>query len=183
LTLISGTAVALTAAALKGGRVNILGYALALLLFAAQPPGAGKVTSDYDKGVDFAKYKTYTWSHGPEDYRPKMHDLLVSAIDKEMATLGYTKTDDAKADLTLRYFTVRSTSIDMKELEKAEKEGIKAKSYDVGKLAVVLRETSSDKRVWAAQTQEYMKAETAEREATVNQAVAKVFQSFPKRKK
>ena len=100
-----------------------------------------------------------------------------------MATLGYTKTDDAKADLTLRYFTVRSTSIDMKELEKAEKEGIKAKSYDVGKLAVVLRETSSDKRVWAAQTQEYMKAETAEREATVNQAVAKVFQSFPKRKK
>ena len=57
--------------------MNILGYALALLLFAAQPPGAGKVTSDYDKGVDFAKYKTYTWSHGPEDYRPKLHDLLV----------------------------------------------------------------------------------------------------------
>ena len=165
--------------------MNILGYALALLMFAAQPPASGKVHSDYDKTVDFAKYRTYTWSHGPVDYRPKLHDLLVADIDKEMAALGFTKSTDPKADLTLRYFTVRSTSIDMKELEKAEREGSKeqAKSYDVGKLAVVLRETATDKRVWAAQTQEYMSPDMAKREETVRQAVTKVFQTYPKKKK
>ena len=165
--------------------MNILGYALALLMFAAQPPASGKVKSDYDKTVDFAKYRTYTWSHGPEDYRPKMHDLLVSEIDKAMATQGFTKTQDAKADLTLRYFTVRSTSIDLKELEKAEREGNKAKAgtYDIGKLAVVLRETGTDKRVWAAQTEEVMSPDVAKREETVRQAVTKVFQTYPKRKK
>ena len=160
----------------------ILGYALALLMFAAQPAG-GKVKSDYDKSVDFAKYRTYTWSHAPEDYRPAMHDLIVSGIDKEMAALGFTKSDDPKADMTLRYFTVRSTSIDMKELEKAEREGNKAKSYDVGKLTVVLRDTATDKRLWAAQTQEYMNPDVAKREETTRQAIAKVFQSYPKRKK
>ncbi len=165
--------------------MTILGYALALLLFAAQPPGAGKVTSDYDKTADFAKYRTYAWSHAPADYRAKVHDLLVAGIDKEMATLGFTKTDDVKADLTLKYFTVRSTSIDLKELEKAEREGNKNKAttYDMGKLAVVLRETATDKRLWAAQTQEFMSPDVATREATVAQAVTKVFQTFPKRKK
>ena len=163
--------------------MNILGYGLALLLLAVQPPASGKVTSDYDKSADFAKYRTYAWSHGPADYRPKLHDLLVAEIDRQMATLGFTRSEDPKADLTLRYFTVRSTSIDMKELEKAEREGAKAKSYDVGKLAVVLRETATDKRLWAAQTQEVMNADVAAREAAVRDAVTKVFQSYPKKKK
>ena len=74
-------------------------------------------------------------SHGPEDYRPKMHDLLVSAIDKAMATCGFTKTR-SESGLDLEYFTVASTSIDLKELEKAEREGNKSKAgpYYVGKL-------------------------------------------------
>jgi hypothetical protein len=112
-----------------------------------------------------------------------MHDLIVSGIEKEMAALGFTKSDDPKADMTLRYFTVRSTSFDMKQLEKAEREGSKAKSYDVGKLTVVLRETATDKRLWAAQTQEYMNPDVAKREETTRQAIAKVFQAYPKRKK
>jgi len=165
--------------------VTILGFALALLMFAGQPPGAGKAASEYDKTVDFAKYRTYKWSHAPEDYRPKVHDLLVADIDKEMAALGFTKTEDPKADLTLRYFTLRSSQIDLKQLEKAEREGRKDKptSYDMGKLVVVLRETSTDKRVWAANTQEYMNPDVAKREETIRQAVAKVFQTYPKPKK
>ena len=165
--------------------MKILGCALALLLFAGQPPAGGKVQSEYDKKADFSKYRTYNWLHAPESYRPKLHDLLVASIDKEMAALGLTRMDTGKADLTVRYLGVRTAQVDLKEVEKLEREGNKeqAKLYDMGKLVIVLRESGSDKRLWAATTLEPLSQDEAVRQKTVSDAVAKLFQTYPARRK
>jgi hypothetical protein len=163
----------------------MLGCALALLLFATQSPTGGKVESEYDKSADFSKYRTYTWIMRPEAYRPKAHDLIVADIDKQMAARGLKRDDSGKGDLTITYLTLRTAQVNLKEVEKLEREGNKeqAQLYDMGKLVIVLREAGSTRRLWAATTLEPLSPDEKAREQTINQAVVKLFATYPKSKK
>jgi len=161
-----------------------LGYVLALLLFLPQPPREGKVASEYDKKADFATYKTYTWVEGRKATVPLGHELLVKGIEKEMSARGLTKDDSGQAHLTVAYYTLRTSYVDLKEVEKLEREGYKeqAQIYDMGKLVVVVRERSTKRQLWAANTLEPLSADPAARERTINDAVVKLFQTYPTRK-
>jgi hypothetical protein len=165
--------------------VKILGFVLALMLLTPQPPAGGKIESDYDKKADFSKYKTYTWTMRPESYRPKAHDLIVAGIDNQMASLGLSRDDSGKGDLSLTYLTLRTAQVNLKEVEKLEREGNKEQAhlYDMGKLVIVVREASTNRRLWAATTLEHMSQDQAAREQTINQAITRLFQTYPTRKK
>jgi hypothetical protein len=91
----------------------------------------------------------------------------------------------AASDLTVTYFTLRSAYVDLKEVEKLEREGYKeqARIYDMGKLVVVVRERGTKRQLWAANTLEPLSPDSAAREQTINEAVVKVFQTYPTRTK
>ena len=79
---------------------------------------------------------------------------------------------------------------DLAQLDKltpsgAEREGNKeqAQLYDMGKLVIVLREAGSTRRLWAATTLEPLSPDEKAREQTVNQAVIKLFATYPKSRK
>jgi hypothetical protein len=162
-----------------------LGWVLVLLMFVAQPPKPGKVASEYDKKTDFSKYRTYTWMPGLEARVPEAHTLIVAGIDREMSGLGLTRVAGADADLTVTYHSLRSTYINLKELEKAQRDGNKeqAPTYDLGKLVIVVHENGSKRQLWAANTAEYLRPDPAAREQTINQAVTKIFATYPTRRK
>ncbi len=164
--------------------MNSLGWGLVLLMFVAQPPKPGKVASEYDKQADFSKYRTYTWMPGLEARVPQAHTLIVAGIDREMSALGLTRVA-GDADLTVTYHALRSTYINLKELEKAQRDGNneQAPSYDLGTLVIVLRENGSKRQLWAANTAEYMSPDPAVREQTIDQAVTRVFAAYPGRRK
>ncbi len=165
--------------------MNSLGWGLVLLIFVAQPPKPGKVASEYDKKTDFSKYRTYTWMAGLEARVPQAHTLIVAGIDREMSALGLTQVAGTDADLTVTYHALRSTYINLKELEKAQREGNKeqAPSYDLGKLVIVVRENPSKRQLWAANTAEYMSPDPVAREETIKEAVMRVFATYPTRRK
>jgi hypothetical protein len=122
---------------------------------------------------------------GREAIAPLGHKLLVAGIEREMSSLGLTKDDSGQADLTVTYFTLRSAYVDLKEVEKLEREGYKEQPqiYDMGKLVVVVRERSTKRQLWAANTLEPLSPDPAQREQTINQAVVKIFQTYPTRSK
>jgi hypothetical protein len=160
--------------------------ALALLLFLLQPPtDGGKVASEYDKQANFATYRTYGWLPGHHAYDPAAHKLLVATIDRELSALGLQSNDPASADLTVSYYTLRTTDVNLKEVEKLAREGNTgaAPTYDLGKLVVVVREARTLRQLWAANTREYLSPDRDIREETIKRAVKTLFETYPTRRK
>lgn len=77
-----------------------------LILLVASCSSTVKVTSDYDKQADFAKYKTYAFSQ--ESLALPVGDLnrarVIAAVENEMAAKGFTKSEnpDIIVDILVR---------------------------------------------------------------------------------
>lgn len=53
-----------------------------------------KVKVGYDKAIDFAHYKTYSWTDvKPPVGRPLLYQLIVGLIDRELQTKGFTQVE------------------------------------------------------------------------------------------
>ena len=75
-----------------------------LLLLTSTFGFAQKVKVEYDKAADFSQYQSYAWVMGRDAQRPGVHLAIVGAIEYALQQQGLTKTDEAKADLLVRYF-------------------------------------------------------------------------------
>jgi len=84
---------------------------LALLLLCLPVAGqelkiSGQVKTEYDKTLDFSKYKTFTWSESQErGSSPADHIRIFGGIERELLAKGFTKDDTGKPDLRVRYFS------------------------------------------------------------------------------
>ena len=79
-------------------------FAAAFILLAAVA-SAQDVSYNFDQKADFTKYKTYKWmaAKDAEQIDPLVAKQIVDAIDKQLATKGFAKTDGDKADLYVVY--------------------------------------------------------------------------------
>ena len=93
--------------------MNSLVFALLLLL---APQKIGDVESSFDKQANFGALKTYAWAKGHEALTPSVHKSIVTAIDAQMASLGFTKAEAGAADTILKYHVVRGTDVDLKAM-------------------------------------------------------------------
>nr|MCU0398529.1 DUF4136 domain-containing protein [Cyclobacteriaceae bacterium] len=81
-------------------------YFILLAVVAVSACSSLKVTYDYDKQADFAKYKTYAFSE--DSQKLPVGDLnrnrIMSAVDAEMAAKGFSKSDspDVLIDMHVR---------------------------------------------------------------------------------
>ena len=161
--------------------MNVIGIVLLGLLVAAQGDVTGKVETTFDKKVNFAAFRTYTWSAGYNAYNPEAHKMIVAAFEAEMAGLGFTKVEKG-ADVTLAYYTVTGADVDLKALEKLEREGkggvaaTKARS----RLVAMMRLPSSSAQIWSASTREYV--DPANLNSTIQSVTARLFATYPGRK-
>lgn len=66
---------------------------------------AQTISYNYDRGADFAKYKTYKWVQIKETTHPDdlVEKQIKASIDKQLATKGLTRTDAEQADLYVGY--------------------------------------------------------------------------------
>ena len=163
-----------------------IGGLMVLLLFVAQGrPAPGKVNSTYDKAAPFATFKTYGWIAGQPAFDPAANKTIMSAIDAEMTTLGLKKVEGRTGDVTLRYLAVRSTSVDLDKLELIEKQGGDKAGADftVGRLILVMEDAKSGARLWAADGVERLNPAVADRDQTIRNIVARMFETYPTRQK
>jgi Domain of unknown function (DUF4136) len=166
----------------KGSTMNSA-VALLLGLLIAQGPTVGKVDTEFDKKVNFAQLHTYTWTTGTEAFSPEAHKLIVAAFESEMAKLGFTKVATG-ADVTLAYYTFTVSKVDLKALDKMEREGKAGATPTkaLGRLAVIMRNATAHEQIWSASMREYLDPDPTRLGGTIQSVTASLFSTYPGRK-
>jgi hypothetical protein len=162
----------------------VVSLTLSSLAFAQQGAAVGKVETKSDGKANFAAFHTYSWTPGLHADNPAVHKMIVAACEAEMTKLGF-KSVATGADTTLAYYTVRSTEVDLKALDKLEKQGLSgdAATKTLGRLVVVMRTGStSPQQVWSASTREFVDQDPAKMNDIVRSVAARLFETYPGRK-
>ena len=102
--------------------MKVMMLALVGLFVYTQSDAIGKVESSFDKKANFAALHTYSWSGGARAYNEEAHRLVIAAFEKEMTALGF-KQVPSGADVTLSYYNITSTDVDLKKLDEATRAG------------------------------------------------------------
>lgn len=160
--------------------MNLITFTLCLLLAAAQGARVGKVESTFDKQANFTAFHTYSWHPGYDAHDPNVHKMIVAAIEEEMTKLGFSKV--AKdADVTLAYYTIFSTEIDLEALDRLERKGRvdEPPTKSLGRLLIIMRKPNVDQRLWSASMHEHIDRERPEE--TIRATTKRLFEKYPGR--
>ena len=146
-----------------------LAAALALLTATPAAPGLAqvlkmpKVELDFDKDVDFAAFKTFSWKDPAAAARdPQMHTRIIWYVERELEKKGLTKRPDGEGDLFVRYYAkahegLKGTATqDQSYLPGGAGQlttGVDFKKVLEGTLILELQRASDEKAVWRAGTQ------------------------------
>lgn len=67
----------------------------AFFILASTVAYGQKVKVDFDRSIDFSKYKTFAWADGSPARNPFISDMITSALETELASRGLVKNADA----------------------------------------------------------------------------------------
>jgi hypothetical protein len=108
---------------------------------------------------------------------------VVAAIESELGKLGFTKVATG-ANVTVAYYTVRSTDIDLKALSASQQQGSTSGTAPrtVGRLVVMMRPgDATTETLWSASTREFIDPNPAAIDNTIQTATARLFAAYPTR--
>ena len=160
-------------------RVSLAIVCACLIPMAA---AAQKVSVDYDKEADFSKLKTYAWQSGQPALNSLIHKRIVNAIDGQLASKGWTKTESAPNAIVVYY-----AAVDQQRQFNAWGSGprwsgngtVKEETILIGQLVVDIYEASTEQLLWRGFASDTATDNPAKNEKKMNQAVAKLFKQFP----
>jgi uncharacterized protein DUF4136 len=136
------------------------------------------VTVTTEKNVDYAKFKTYTWTKGQPSAVTSIDAQIVGAVDRELAALGMTKATTGSGDVLLAYYSLTRTDVDHKA--KADSNGMRPQQ-SVGTLVVALLDPGNRKRLLRLRADKPINTQPAELEAAINAVVKELFEKYPTR--
>jgi hypothetical protein len=138
------------------------------------------VTVKAEKGVDFAKLKTYSWSNGQPSPNKAIDAQIVAAVDRELQAVGMTKAASGPGDAVVMYYSLRRTDVDVKA--KPDASGSRPQ-FAVGTLAVALFDPSKKKQLLHMRLDKPIDTDPAQSGTIIDKAVAEMFQKYPTRTK
>lgn len=165
---------------------------------------AQKIKVDYDKSVEFAKFKTYTWAQLDREGMPLLRANIVGAIDEHLQSKGLAKVEK-DADLVVAYagalteeanqgvgapvypgYSGPPPAIDSTVWTGASGTGGSGAnvSYPKGSLVVELMDPSAGKIAWRAVGKIKLDLERKKEVLTlVDDMIGKMFDEYPPKKK
>jgi hypothetical protein len=166
-----------------------------LVLLCAVTISAQKVSVGADPGVDLTKYKTYAWASNRASPNPVISQMIISAVDSQLAAKGLTKVD---TDPELTVVVFGSTESDMQVSSPSWAPSLNSIATGVvvgpqsfvitkGTLVIDLEDAKTKTSVWRGQaTQTLDHGPTGDRardaktvEKPIRNAVTKMFKQFP----
>src|SRR5215471_18846933 len=80
---------------------------------ASMPAAGQKVKVDYDKSVDFSRFKTYRWIEGMAVSNPAMNLYIIAAVDHDIQAKGMKLSTTDTADLWITYNAAANTDMNV----------------------------------------------------------------------
>ena len=102
--------------------VSVLFSFSLLLVLAGCSHNPISYDNDYKQGVDFGKYKTYTW-HTPNEHNESseayvaneiVDERIRSSVDKVLSGKGFKKVDSGAVDFTVNYSIITKDKVDVR---------------------------------------------------------------------
>ena len=163
-------------------RCTLAALATAAALMAAAPAFSAQkygAKATIDKKVDFASFHTYAWTPTRPSADPDIHQQIIAAVERELASLGMTKAGSDAADVLVTYSSVARTDV-----ETGGKGGNGTRpEQTVGTLVVALLDKTTRDPLLRLRIDKPMAFARDTREASINGAVAELFTKYPTRAK
>ena len=178
-------------------KLRVAAVALALLLPALVL--AQKTSFDFDKTVDFSKFKTYALRDGTKVADPLVHNRIVAGIEAEMAAKGLTK-NDANPDVVAVYHVAFDKQQDITAYSTGGggygrygygwgggwgTTDVRVNEILVGTLIIDVADAKNKAMVWRGMgvKEVDVQAKAEKRDKNIAGAVKKILQNFPPKKK
>ncbi|HEX5703584.1 MAG TPA: DUF4136 domain-containing protein [Pyrinomonadaceae bacterium] len=169
---------------------------LVFLLFA-YPVWGQSVKVQLDKAVDFSQYKTYFWVKGMPARNPLIDQMIIDAVDQQMAARGLTKVE-AGGDLQVMYAAAVDLDLQLSGISFSRVTYATGAVYrppppmnvNKGTLVVDLKDHKTERYVWRAIAKKTLShgptgdaaADAKSVESVVKKSVEKMFSKYPVKK-
>jgi Domain of unknown function (DUF4136) len=168
-----------------------------LILVAAATASAQKVKVRATQGVDLAKYKTYAWDNGSGAANPMIGQLVVDAVNQELASKGLTLVS-SDPEITVSFITGSDSMLQTAGISnRAMASGPSttglpsvSQSWGVtkGTLLVNIADARTKDALWAATATALLEhnpsgdmvKDARRADKNIKKAVAKMFKQYPK---
>jgi hypothetical protein len=194
----------LGACALKGA-VMKFGMALFcfLIIVSLANVRAQDVAVDFDKSVDFTKFKTYSWVAGVPAKNPLVDQQIISSVERQLSAKGMRRVEGG-GDLSVLYFAAVGSDLEVstgrwetsKDWMRQTISGINIKSQmwdvEVGTLVVCLSDASTKDLLWRGTAKatldkksskgnpmEAMQEDAKKVEKKIGKSIEKMFKQYP----
>jgi hypothetical protein len=158
-----------------------LAIAMSVVHVSAQYTTYG-VTVDVLDVPALTKVATYSYVAAQPAYDKAVDQFVIRAIERELTARGLTKSATAKADVVVTYSSLRRTDVDLKS--KPTTLGGTLRQFPVGTLVVSIGERADrQKKLFQGRIDKPMELDPATYEATINSAVAEIFEKYPRKTK
>jgi hypothetical protein len=155
------------------------------------------VSSHVERGLDVGRYHTYEW--GPADALPAgdprlekdpfFQDHLRGEVEKALARRGFEWSTAGAPDLLVHYHANISERIDIDRLDvqrgycAAGGCNVPTVAYEAGTLVIDVIDARTNRLIWRGWAQDAVKDMLANQDTMarqINEAVARMFNEFPK---
>jgi hypothetical protein len=158
-----------------------------------------KVSYDYDKSADFAKYKTYAFSEDSKNMPVSelIRDRILKAVETELAAKGFSPSDNPDVLVDMHVLAERKTEATATSTGPGyygygrygygggfTTTQISYNDYVEGTLFINLVDNSTQKIAWQGRGTRTVdeNASPEKREANINNAVKQIFYQYPPKK-
>jgi hypothetical protein len=136
-----------------------------------------KVTKD--KNTDFGRLKTYTWTTGWTAFDKEIDRQVVAAVDRELASCGFTKVAGEPSDVLVRYASLVRTDVDLKS--KVSPDTKLRREYRVGTVTVFVLNPRTSQELFRARVDMPLATDPSRLASQFDGAVAQMFAKYPTR--
>jgi hypothetical protein len=151
--------------------------ALAAAVAAQMPKYGVKVTTA--KNVDFAKFKTYSWTKSHPSGNSTIDAKIVSEVDSALGAVGMSKATSGSGDVQVAYDSLTRTDVNLKAKPGAQDV---SPEYTVGTLVVLLLDPANRKELLRMRADKPIESTTQDKlDPVIHSVVQEMFEKYPTR--
>ena len=170
-------------------KVTRISLGFALMMIIANATFAQKVTTDYNKTADFARYKTFMWIKEPKTTDPLMRERVISDVNAALAAKGL-KLVTSNADICIAAHNATKEERSLNTFYDGFGGGWRwgggfgssttsVNTYEVGTLVVDIFDAKSKDAIWRGTSTKTLSDNPQKNADNLNKAVEKMFKDFP----
>jgi Domain of unknown function (DUF4136) len=171
---------------------KVISVLAGLMFLFAGITSAQQVKTDYDRGVNFAQYKTYSWEH-VKTKDPLDADRIKSAVNAALSAKGWTQVETG-GDVSIVAMEITSNQQTLNTFYDGLGGGwgwrrfggggfgeatTTTETYKVGTVVVDLFDTKTKQLIWRGNSSDTLSNNSDKNIKNLDKGVNKMFKNFP----